>query len=579
MRPSGALEDLPEAELLADLDTALRSNHPLNLLTMASQLMAVLDRRHRHSMAADDDELPSLARLCETLLNVGFRQTDALLLVFGRMCGNELLAKRIQRAVAERKHPMPGWLLRLDELHPTRVVEMSHVLRDGDNVALEVQLPGSRQCTVLIYIDHNLGTVVKDAFVLDGPLDELVENMANIDSASDVEVRELPLADARTRITDAIDTGAITFPPFETDTWPGIRPFTEWVVSMLPEGGTGYVRPEWSEKQLADLTNDFFASGFAGGLDDEDHRSLLGSILWFATDYGPGDPLRWSPTAVEILLLDWIPRKIVAPPDYLKQAPDLVRAFVRYCHAKRGIPRELTTQTLREIDDDEPAYQQAITEPHRHGAEALLERIGALGPLGLGDLGDLDDPELDLDDDAGYEQHVLDALASMVGGADALDRLNADPLPDEPFSWEGITDDIRDRVSEVSELADGCCAALFDVELRTAARRLLAKVAATDPQIFRRRSSPATAAAAVCWIVAKANDRLDLYQSGGTRVKDLMAHFRLTGTPSRRAEVMLRAIGVGYSYYGIELGDADLLVAKQRADVIAHRDRLRSTLG
>lgn len=574
---------MPEAELLADLETALRSNHPLDLLTMASQLMAVLDRRHRHPLEADDDlELPSLAQLCATLLDIGFRQTDALLLVLGRMSGDELLAKRIQREVAERKHPIPGWVLRLDELHPTRAVEMSHVLRDGDNVALEVHLPGNRRCTVLIYIDHNLGTVVKDAFVLDVPIDEVVDKMTGLESASDVDVRELPLADARTRITDAIDKGAITFPPFETDTWPGIRPLTEWVVSMLPEGGTGYERPEWSERQLADLTHDFFSSRFAEGLDDEDNRSLFESILWFGTDYGPGDPLRWSPVAVEILLLDWIPRKIVAPADYLEKAPDLLRAFVRYCHDKRGIARELTAQTLREIDEDEPAYRQAISAPHRQGAEALLERIGALGPLGLDELDELDDTddpddaELYWDEDPGYEQRVLDALAFMVGGPDVLDRLDAEPLPDEQFRWEGIPHDIRGRVAEVVELVDGCCDALFDVELRTAARRLLSKVAAADPQIFRRRSSPATAAAAVCWIAAKANDRLDLHRSEGIRAKDLMAHFGLTGSVSQRAEVMLRAIGVGYSYYGIALRDADLLVAKQRAEVIASRDLHRS---
>ena len=39
---------------------------------------------------------------------------------------------------------------------------------------------------------------------------------------------------------------------------------------------------------------------------------MLSSLLWFGSGYGPGDPLRWSPTAVEILMLDWIPRKILA---------------------------------------------------------------------------------------------------------------------------------------------------------------------------------------------------------------------------------------------------------------------------
>ena len=43
-----------------------------------------------------------------------------------------------------------------------------------------------------------------------------------------------------------------------------------------------------------------------------------------------------SPVAVEIILHDWIPRKLVADPPYLAKAPDLLRAFVRFCHAWNG---------------------------------------------------------------------------------------------------------------------------------------------------------------------------------------------------------------------------------------------------
>ena len=102
------------------------------------------------------------------------------------------------------------------------------------------------------------------------------------------------------------------FPPLETETWPASRPLTEWLVRLLPEGGTGYVRPKWSEAGKNKLAKRFFGSEFGKPLDDDDHRDLLDQFLWFGTDYGPGDPLRWSPVAVEILLADWIPRKIVA---------------------------------------------------------------------------------------------------------------------------------------------------------------------------------------------------------------------------------------------------------------------------
>ena len=143
--------------------------------------------------------------------------------------------------------------------------------------------------------------------------------------------------ESRKRITEAIEAGAITFPPFETESWPACRPLVEWITSLLPAGGEGYQRPEWNAEDTDGLTDRFLASPFAAGVADPDHQLLLDNILWFGTDYGPGDPLRWSPVSVEILLGDWIPRKIVADAAHLSKAPELLRAFVQFCHAERGI--------------------------------------------------------------------------------------------------------------------------------------------------------------------------------------------------------------------------------------------------
>ena len=94
----------------------------------------------------------------------------------------------------------------------------------------------------------------------------------------------------------------MTVPPFETDTWPVCRPIVEWLTRRMPAGGHGYERPEWSERDQQELADRFFASRFGAPLDDVDHRSLLESVIWFGTGYGPGDPLRWSSVAVEIIL-------------------------------------------------------------------------------------------------------------------------------------------------------------------------------------------------------------------------------------------------------------------------------------
>lgn len=95
--------------------------------------------------------------------------------------------------------------------------------------------------------------------------------------------------------------------------------------------------------------------------------------------------MRWSPVAVEILLLDWLPRKVMAGQTFLAKAPDLLRAFVRFCRAERAIPSYLTDQTLDAIDRWEPEYRRAISSPRPHSTAALLAGLGAFDPDGPGD--------------------------------------------------------------------------------------------------------------------------------------------------------------------------------------------------
>ena len=278
------------------------------------------------------------------------------------------------------------------------------MLGDGDSVLLAARMPG-HELTAVIYIDHNLGTVVKDAFPAPSPVSDVVGRMREAMGDLDVRFADIGLADARARVAEAIELGAITFPPFETETWPASRPLTEWLLRLLPEGGTSYVRPVWSKAAKKKLANRFFGSQFGRPLDDGDRRDLLDQFLWFGTDYGPGDPLRWSPVAVEILLADWIPRKIVADPGYLSKAPALLRAFIRFCHAERKIRPALTEQTLAAVGKHEPEYQRVIRFPRPQGPMALLAAMGVL-----------DDQEWE-DEPSGFHRHFLDQLAEEAGGA------------------------------------------------------------------------------------------------------------------------------------------------------------------
>lgn len=127
---------------------------------------------------------------------------------------------------------------------------------------------------------------------------------------------------------------------------------------------------------------------------------------------------------------------------------------------------------------------------------------------------------------------------------------------------------MTERVQEVLALTDRCCEEILDVEYRTACRRVLARVAFSQPEFFRRKGRAATAAAALVWMVGKAND-LFVQWNGGMQVKDLMSYFGLgQGSISQRAATMLRAGGFHDDTYNVRLGSADYLVAARRRRII-----------
>ena len=553
-----------EPDLITSVATAL-DDDPLTVLTLVSMILEVTaPRRPRPFDPEPPAKLPSRTEVLQSFFDVEMRETSALILALGVLSGDDMLQRRARREVTSRGHVLPQWLAELHRASPVpRTAEVVHVLGDGDNVLVGLRLANGHEFTVVVYIDHNVGTLVKDAFVVDETVDALAEHMLAVAGDSDTVVRDIDPADARTRIVDAMERAAITYPPFESDTWPHCRPLVTWLAAMLPEGGSGYQHPEWTPQHRQALAERVLASPFGSELRGPDERGLLDDLLWFAADYGPGDPLRWSPVAVEIVLVDWIPRKIVADVAYLEKAPDVLRALIRFSHQERNIRPALTADTVAAVDEYEPEYQRLVRSPRPQGPAALLAALGAPGA---------DEPW----DDEPID-YPLDALRRAVGDDTALDALDADPLPDEPFSWEDVPADVHERVREVLSLVDGCCDTLLDVEYRTAARRLLGDAAAADPEIFRRRGKASTAAAAICWVVGHANG---LFGRGGTLlVKDLTAHFGVdAGNLSQRSEALLRAVGVNphERHERMELGTPRYLVAAQRAEIIEDRDHYRS---
>jgi hypothetical protein len=184
-------------------------------------------------------------------------------------------------------------------------------------------------------------------------------------------------------------------------------------------------------------------------------------------------------------------------------------------------------------------------------------------------------PEPVGDDFTRRQVDLFEDLIRAVGSADALWNLHVLPLPDEPLDWSAVEQCDLAFVTEVLALCDRCCDEVFDVEYRTAVRRLLARVARLDPRPFRRRPHVPRCAASLVWLIGAANG--DFGHDGRYPSSWLWSWFGV-GDCAGRASTIFRAAGLGVDgerwFAPTDLGDPELLHSSTRARIADQRDRL-----
>ncbi|MFN3866089.1 MAG: DUF6398 domain-containing protein [Demequina sp.] len=543
--------DSHATELLEGVRKALRSDSPIELLGTVSTMVEVTDPRGRDPLNRDAPQI-SRANLVESFVEVPFAETTALLTVMARLLPDTDPSRAaIAEELSARHHPMPLWIRDLaNDRVDVQVMRMAETLGDGENCVIGVRFESGAAFTMIVFIDHNMGSVVKDAFFLPVAIDELMARVTagEFEGPAPDRIGPWDRADARATVAAAIEQGRRTIGMPDQDDWPGTRPAVEWLLTHLPEGGVADGDHEWSDADVEELKAEFLASPEGRSVDTDDADFAVDMILRFGAGYNVGGPLRWSPIVVARFLLDWMPSKVVVPYANISMLPTVLADFVQFVHRREGVDGELTGEVLLAVGSSVRAFSEAMAEGHPIWGRA--------------------------DDGFDLSAMVLEPLTAAVGGRDALDALDATPLPDEPFVWDGIPQDIHERVTGHLELLDRVADEHLDVEHRTAMRRFLSRVAVADPAIFRRRSSAARGAAAVAWAVCRANDTAGTYGADLT-VRELAGWFGTTGTVSQRAEPMLRAIDAPQDIHwgALPLGTPDLLVSSRRERIIEMRDR------
>lgn len=454
-------------------------------------------------------------------------ETVAVARVWAELTGDTLLAKRASTALRSHASGAPQWLAQIGRTTAVRAVSLLSVLHHEETILVEMST-GGVPFTLAAAVTRAGSPYLEDAY----PVGMTVDGALGTTSLDDenVIVKDVSLADARARISEAIDMSDHMLPPIETDTWPLVRPLLTWALTRLPAGGSGFDLHEWTPEELEEYVNDFMGSPWARQL-HADARFDAQLLLDFQANYGSNQPLRWGSDFTARVLLDLIPRKVMSPPDGLLMFPTVLRALIPWANSRSGVPDGITQNALEVVDDVEEDFRALVT------GDAMEDDDSPSGVFD--DFFSLMSSTSTFLDFALWE---LWRLEEEVGGSDALENLDEGPLPAEGFQTSGIPDDIAPRLQDlarqVGELADEV---FKDAEMKTSAFRVLAAAATRSPQVFRRRFTDRPTVASICWITGRINHWFDPGVPERT-VGHLMQVAGAKSTPGQRAATLRSAI-------------------------------------
>jgi hypothetical protein len=164
--------------------------------------------------------------------------------------------------------------------------------------------------------------------------------------------------------------------------------------------------PDTPDEEREALVAAFAISPEAIGLTRVGHGPAAELARWFidfACDYGAGDPLRWSPIAVEILLGDWLPRKAILEPDEIEVLPEVLRRFARFSARRKGLADPVIAETLDAVDRFAPDFVEGMADDERAGpAKEILVGLRAAG--------------VDLTDEAAVQRWIDERNESLRSG-------------------------------------------------------------------------------------------------------------------------------------------------------------------
>jgi hypothetical protein len=286
----------------------------------------------------------------------------------------------LQRAHISRlrtQDAVPEWVTRIAGFRLTSAIVSEDITGDGLSVVLDYD-DEQHPHTVVVFIDNNLGAIVKDVFV-GPPVDRVLQAYQR---GGRVTIRTVRPSTAAGIILQALgETRDYDDPPVSED----FEFFTGLLVNrltQLPERPIRPpIRPLMSPRQRDQLVEEFLES--APSLPD-DAADIVRLWIDHAVDHTVGGPLRVSAVLVELFLAHWLPRKVLADSTYFDAVPVVVKAWLRFAGDRTQLPLDAIDEAVDAVDVWQPALEAA----------AMIDPVGSKP----GERVFLDDTTNDLED-------------------------------------------------------------------------------------------------------------------------------------------------------------------------------------
>jgi len=203
----------PVPELVAGIRPLLAAPTPFELMVQASGFVEIATERPMDGLGPEQMRRVDGPEFVGSLVDSGWPE----LIVLGKAMATLLPDSAVVRRLRTQALPSdaPGWASTMDTIEITGTFVQSEPLGDGENMWVCVRWPHGSEATAVLFVDHNMGTVLKDAFLIPAGAEDVMAMMRDV-SDDVIDLAPIDPADLRARVTWSIERGDHT--PARTET-------------------------------------------------------------------------------------------------------------------------------------------------------------------------------------------------------------------------------------------------------------------------------------------------------------------------------------------------------------------------